>query len=137
MPKLSLTGLIDLCRVLRHSLGAGLPLVKVFSQQARSGLPVVRPVAERIHQDLERGESLEAALQRQADAFPPLFLALASVGEQAGQLPEIFGELERYFLLRQRLRRQLRTQCIRPVMQYVIAVVIIALLIWTLGFIAE
>lgn len=134
---LSLSSLIDLCRALRHSLGAGIPIVKVFGQQARSGLPALRPLAARIHEDLERGDSLEAALQRQAAAFPPLFVSLATVGEQAGQLPEIFGELERYFLLRQRLRRQFRTQLIRPVFQYVIAVVIIALLIWVLGLIAD
>jgi type IV pilus assembly protein PilC len=136
-PQLSLSNLVDLCRVLRHSLGAGIPIVKVFGQQARSGLPGVRPLAESIHKDLERGDSLEAALSRQGGAFPPLFVSLATVGEQAGRLPEIFGELERYFSLRQRLRRQFRTQLIRPVFQYVIAVVIIALLIWILGVIAE
>jgi len=135
--QLSLSSLVDLCRVLRHSLGAGIPLVKVFGQQARSGLPDVRPLAERIHQDLERGDTLEAALHRQGAAFPPLFVSLATVGEQAGSLPEIFGELERYFTLRHRLRRQFRTQMIRPVFQYVLAVIIIAFLIWVLGAIAE
>ena len=66
-----------------------------------------------------------------------MFLALATVGERAGQLPAIFGELESYFLLQQRLRRQLRAQSIRPLFQFVIAVVIIAFLIWVLGVIAD
>jgi type IV pilus assembly protein PilC len=137
LSQLPLSNLVDLCRVLRHSLDAGIPIVKVFGQQARSGLPAVRPLAALIHHDLERGDSLETALQRQEAALPPLFLALAAVGEQAGQLPEIFGELERYFALRQRLRRQFRTEMIRPVFQYVIAVLVIAFLIWVLGLIAE
>jgi type IV pilus assembly protein PilC len=137
MARLPLSTLIELCRVLRHSLGAGLSLVKVFGQQAKSGPPAVRPVAEKIHIDLERGDSLESALRRQESAFPPLFLALAAVGEQAGHLPEIFGELERYFLLRQRLRRQFRSNCIRPAFQYVVAIIVISMLIWVLGVIAE
>src|SRR5262249_52828781 len=131
------SSLIELCRVLRHSLGAGVSLVKVFDQQARRGPPPVRPLAEQVHADLERGDSLELAFRRQEAAFPPLFLALVAVGEQAGQLPEIFGELERYFVLQQSLRRQFRTNCIRPVFQYVVAILVISLLIWILGAIAE
>ena len=55
---LPLSSLIDLCRVLRHTLGAGLSIVDVFRQQARSGPAAVRPVAERICKDLERGDWL-------------------------------------------------------------------------------
>lgn len=133
---LPLAYLIELCRVLRHSLGAGVSLVKVFEQQARSGPAAQRPLVEGIHRDLAKGATLEDALLRHPGCFPPVFLALTTVGEKAGRLPDIFGELERYFVLRQRLRRQLRTQSVRPVLQFVIAVLVIALLIWVLGMIA-
>lgn len=133
---LPLSGVIELCRVLHHSLGAGVPIAKVFGQQARSGLPELRPLATRIHEDVQRGESLEVAFKRHKAALPSLFLELVAVGEQAGQLPEIFGDLERYYTLRLRLRRQFRTQMVRPVLQYVIAVLVIAFLIWVLGLIS-
>src|SRR5262249_25503934 len=94
---LPLSNLVDLCRVLRHTLGAGVPIVEVFRQQSRNGPPKVRPVAERICKHLERGDSLEAALKHQEEDFPPLFLALTAVAEQSGNLPEVFGELEGYY----------------------------------------
>lgn len=92
--RLGLTPLSDLCRVLHHSLAAGVPLVKVFQQQAKSGPPSVRVLAAEIASNLERGDSLDAALARQAAAFPPLFRMLATVGEQSGTLPAVFAELD-------------------------------------------
>lgn len=131
--RLPLSSLIELCRTLRHSLGAGLPLRDVFHQQARRGPSAVRPVAERISQGLKRGDALEDTLKREQAAFPPLFLALASVGEHTGNLPETFAELEKYFLLQQRLRRQFVAQIAWPVFQFVAAVFIIAGLILVMG----
>src|SRR5207245_8395598 len=87
--KLPLSSLIEFCRVLRHNLGAGLTLLHVFRQQAERGPLPVRPIASRISQDLEQGESLQVALKRERAAFPPIFVALATVGEQTGCLPDI------------------------------------------------
>ena len=52
---LSTSTLIELCRVLRHYLGAGLSVVDVFEKQAEGGPASVRPVARRLAADLGRG----------------------------------------------------------------------------------
>jgi type IV pilus assembly protein PilC len=135
--RLPLSNLIELCRALRHNLGAGINLPRVFRQQAERGPAAVRPVADRIGQQLEQGQSLEAALKPEKAAFPPLFLALAGVGEQTGSLPEIFAELEKYYTLQQRLRRQFLGQIAWPVFQLVAAIFVIALMLFALGLIAE
>jgi type IV pilus assembly protein PilC len=134
--RLPLSSLIDLCRALRHCLGAGLTLRDVFRQQARSGPAPARPAAGRIAQMLGQGHSLEAALKHEQGVFPPLFLALAGVGEETGNLPEIFGELEKYFLLQQRLRWQFLSRISWPVFQLVVAILAITALILILGLIA-
>jgi type IV pilus assembly protein PilC len=131
--RLSLSALIELCRVLRHYLGAGLSLVDVFRQQSTRGPAAVRPVAGRIVLELEAGHSLEDALEREQGRFPPLFLSLASVGERTGMLPEVFGELERYFLRQKQLRQQFLARTAWPVLQFVLAIVVLALLIFFLG----
>src|SRR3712207_2640441 len=97
--RLSLSSLIELCRALRHYLGAGLTLREVFQQQARKGTAEVRPIAARISADLEKGDDLETALGQERAFFPPLFVSLATVGEQTGMLPEVCRELERYFIV--------------------------------------
>jgi type IV pilus assembly protein PilC len=135
--RLPLASLIDLCRALRHYLGAGLTLRDVFKQQARKGTPAVRAVAERISAELEEGGDLEEALKREQDAFPPLFVSLATVGEQTGMLPEVCRELERYFTLQQSLKRQFLAQIAWPAIQFVAAIFVIAGLILILGIITE
>jgi type IV pilus assembly protein PilC len=135
--RLPLSSLIEMCRTLRHNLGAGLTLHTVFRQMAQRGTPRVRPVADRISQQLERGQSLQAALKPEKAVFPQLFVALAGVGEETGSVPEIFGELEKYYLLQQRLRRQFLGQIAWPVFELLAAIFVIALMLWVLGVIAE
>ena len=132
--RLSLDNLIHLCRVLRHNLGAGLMLRDVFKQQFTRGPAPIRPIARRITQALEEGDSLEMALQPNRERFPPLFLALAAVGEGTGQLPEIFGELEKYYLMQQKFWRQFWSQALLPIMQFIMAIFIIAGLIVVFSF---
>ncbi len=135
--KITLPNLIELSRVLRHNLSAGLTLRHVFRQQAERGPPAVRPVAARISAALEQGESLEAAMGPERRHFPPLFLSMAAVGEESGQLPEVFAEMEKYYSLQLKLRRQLISQSMLPVIQIFFAFGVIALLIFVLGIIGQ
>src|SRR5438477_11562854 len=86
--QLPLPNLIEFTRALRHTLGAGVPVRRVFQQQAERGPMAVRPVAGRISDEIERGQSIESALEKEKRAFPPIFISLASVGERTGNLPE-------------------------------------------------
>jgi type IV pilus assembly protein PilC len=134
---LPLRNLIELCRVLRHNLGAGLTLRDVFRQQADRGAAAVRPLAQRIRTSIEAGDSLQIALERERAFFPPLFLSMAVVGEKTGNLPEIFGELEKYYSLQLKLRRQLISQSMLPAIQLALAFLVIAFLILVLGLIGQ
>jgi type IV pilus assembly protein PilC len=131
--KLPLSSLIEFCRALRHNLGAGLTLLHVCRQQAERGPLPVRPVASRISQDLEQGESLEVALKRERAAFPHMFVALATVGEQTGSMPDVFAELEKYFLMQQRLRRQFFSQIAWPLFQLLMAPIVVSLMLLVLA----
>src|SRR5579875_2753333 len=135
--RLSLSELIELCRSLRHYLGAGLSLLDAFRHQAKSGTARLRPVASRIAAALEHGDSLEETLQNEQAVFPPLFLALARVGEQTGMLAEVFAELERYYLRQRKLWRQFLVQSAWPITEFVLAVLVLAGLILIMGLIAD
>jgi type II secretory pathway component PulF len=130
-----LPDLIDLCRVMRHQLGAGLSLHQVLKKQGERGRRSFRAIAARISDGLQEGHSLSDAIERDKDAFPLLFLSLVKLGETTGHAPEIFGELERYYELELRLRRQFRSQTFLPIVQFVFAVAIIAGVILILGMI--
>src|ERR1043165_6492598 len=134
--RIPLTDLIDLCRVLRHQLSAGLSIQKVMQQQAQRGRRSVRRVAGCLSESLQKGNSLSDSLEPHQDVFPPLFFSMVHLGETSGHLAEIFGELERYYQLELQLRRQFRSQTFMPILQFVAAVFVLAGLIFILGMIA-
>jgi len=131
--RLSLSALVEMCRVLRHYLGAGLPLEEVFRQQMMRGPSSVRPIAARVALVLRRGGSLESALEKEKKHFPPIFLAMARVGERTGMLPEVFSDLEHHFVGQQKLRRRFISLTAWPLIQFMLAVGVLALLIFVLG----
>jgi len=135
--QLPLPSLIEFTRAVRHNLAAGLTLVRVFRQQAERGPAPVRPVADRMCQDLEQGLSLEEAIQKEKSYFPSMFVSLAIVGEQSGNLPEVLGELEKYFLLQQRLWREFYSRIAWPMIQFILAPLVISGMIYILGLLAE
>ena len=135
--RLPLSTVIELCRVLRHYLGAGLTLRDVFRQQAAPARVAVRPVAERIAAEMDKGGGLEDAMKRQGDVFPPLMTAMASVGEQTGMLPEVFAELEKYYARQQQLRRLFLALTAWPLIQFIGAVFVLAGLIFIFGLIPQ
>jgi type IV pilus assembly protein PilC len=135
--RLPLSSLILLCHSLRHNLSAGLSLVRVFRQQADRGPAPVRPVAARMSAKLEKGDDLESALQAEEQFFPPLFVSMATVGEESGSLPEVFTELEKFYSLQQRLKRQFISQITWPVLQLVVAILVLTLLIFVIGFLPK
>ena len=135
--RLPTSELIGLCRALRHNLDAGITLQQIFNQQAKRGSSNVRPVADRIALVLKKGYDLERAMENERRTFPPLFISLACVGEQTGTLPEVFGALESYYTLQQRLWRQFISQSTLPIIQFFAAIFVVAGLLFILGFIAD
>lgn len=135
--KVSLSNLVVLCQAFKVGHGAGLSITDVFKQQARKGPLAVRGMVGRIAERLEQGDALEDVLRTDGTAFPPLFISMVTVGEQTGNLPEIFRQLERYYRMQLTLRRQFLSQIVWPVIQLVAAIFVITLMILILGWIAE
>jgi type IV pilus assembly protein PilC len=135
--QLPLQSLIELSRALRHNLGAGLSLARVFRQQAERGARPARPVCGRIAAALEAGHSLEDVLAGERATFPSLFIDLAAMGEQTGSLAEMFGELEEYYRLQQKLIREFRSKMFPVLIQFFAALFILAGVIFVLGAVAE
>jgi type II secretory pathway component PulF len=136
--KIPLPALAGLCRNIRHMMESGLTLAKAMRQQAKKGPPAVRDVAARMATRLEQGDDLQTILPEEADHFPPIFLALGGVAEETGRLPEVLHELEEFFELQQKLKRDFISQITWPAIQFgLVAFVIIPGLIWLLGVIAS
>lgn len=133
----SLNNMVALCHAFRVGHNAGLTVAEVFEQQAQRGPVSARPLMARIATKLRQGEALEDALKAEGALLPPLFVTMVSVGEQTGNLPEVFHELERYYRGQLTLWREFIAHSVWPTIQLVAAIVVITLLILILGWLAE
>lgn len=133
--RIPLADLVDLCRILRHQLSAGLSIHQALKKQGERGRRSYRAIAARISDAVQAGNSLSSAIDMEQDAFPLLFRSLVKLGETTGHSAEMFGELERYYQLELQLRRQFRSQTFLPIVQFVFAVAVIAGVIFILGMI--
>lgn len=130
---LRLGELIELCSSMRYTLESGFLLRDVMDLLASRGTRRVRLLALQISKEIKSGWSLQDALAKQKGVLPPLFVSLVTVGEESGNLPEVLAELERYYVLQRKLRREFQEQIAWPVLQFVAATLIITLLIYILG----
>ncbi|MDR2170988.1 MAG: type II secretion system F family protein [Planctomycetaceae bacterium] len=86
---------------------------------------------------LEEGESFAASLKPFQKQFGEMFIAMVEVGEESGHLSEMFLELADYYDDLLRIRSDFFRSLILPVVELVVAVVIVGLIILLLGFISE
>jgi type IV pilus assembly protein PilC len=100
-------------RQLATMIGAGLPLVRSIRSIGRDHYdPNLTKILEKVADDVQRGESLSAALSNHPQAFDPVFVSLVKTGEVSGTLDRIMDQtasyLERAESLRQRVEAALR-----------------------------
>ena len=131
------SALVLWCRALKHGLGVGLLPGRVFRQQAASGPVALRPVASRIADRIETGDSLTEALKPEVGRFPVLFLETVAVGEQSGRLSDVLGELETHYSLMQTIRRRLLLSLLWPAFELFGSIIVITLMIAILGAIGS
>ncbi|MCS7167746.1 MAG: type II secretion system F family protein [Gemmatales bacterium] len=127
--------LVLVCRHLRHLLEAGLAVSQAWQQLALKGPKRFRPLARSVADRIKQGESLESALQPWTSRLPAFFTAAITIGERTGRLPEVLHELEQAFELQLELRRQFWSRISWPLLQFIAAVLVLALFIWLLGVI--
>ena len=131
--RLRTSDLIEICSSMRYALESGLMLRDVMDMLAKQGTRRVRNLATQISKEIKSGWSLQDALAKQTKVLPALFISLVTVGEESGNLPEVLTELEKYYILQQKLRREFHEQIAWPVLQFVAAILIVTTLIYILG----
>lgn len=130
--RLSWEELRFLCHELESITRAGFPMVPALASLARDMKSTrLKAVLEQVQHDLQRGESLEAAIQRQDERFPPLMLALLRAGERTGNLAGILGLMSQHARTMCRVTQAMRTALIYPMVLALTAMAVLGyLLIW-------
>jgi protein transport protein HofC len=137
-PRISTRELALLCRRLATSLQAGVDVRTVWSREAgQATRPATRSRLRTISEGVSAGQSLPEAISGTDDFFPEMFRELVVVGDQTGHLAESFEHLAHHYDEQLRLRRTLLTASAWPLFELGIALGVIGLAIWILGWANE
>ncbi len=114
--------LAQFCRQFATYLSSGVDLLRSLDnlqkQFARSALG---PVISRLAMNVRRGDNLSDAMGREPQAFDSQFLAMMSVAEARGGVPETLKMMAAGYEARQRLLRYARSAMIYPIAVVTIA----------------
>ncbi len=134
---LPLKSLAVFCRSLSTLLETGVSARKAFQIAGEKGShPALRRAVYVIREELDSGSDISTAM-KESDVFPDLMVEMVSVAEQTGSLPEILKGLAEHYENLIRMRKNFYGAIAWPVFQFVMAVFVIAGLIFLLGWIAD
>lgn len=137
-PRIPPKSLALACRSLSTMLGSGVPIERAFNLAAEKiSESRCRRAMRGIAEAVARGEEVSEAMRAQGQTFPELMIEMTDVAEQTGALPEILRSLADHYDNLVRLRREFLTSITWPAVQFTLAVFVIALLIYVLGWIAQ
>ncbi|MBI2423870.1 MAG: type II secretion system F family protein [Candidatus Hydrogenedentes bacterium] len=90
----------------------------------------LKPVLEQLQQDLNRGEELESAIQRQQDRIPPLFAHLVRAGVATGNLNGVLQELCSYTERMVRLKNSFKAASYYPMLVLLFSMAVLGFLMY-------
>ncbi len=133
-PCIRLKPLAQLCHRLAISTKAGVQDRKIWSSEAEKGSKTQQRAIALVSQELENRKSLTDALTATGKYFPPLFRKMVEVGETSGQLDQTYERLAAHYDRSLKSKRSFLGQLAWPLMQLVLALFVIGILIWVMGF---
>lgn len=132
-PRITGKRLADLCHRLAVSLSAGVDVRKAWQREADRSPRSHRSQFADIQSSINHGEPLATSIQSTGPLFPSLFVEMVGVGEQTGQTAEVLHKLSHHYQVRHNLQRTFLGLLAWPLIQLVLALLIIGFLIWVLG----
>lgn len=131
---ISLKTLEGFCRRLSIGMRSGVDLIRVLETEAKVGSSRHRQVVRNMIENLRAGHTLADAFSLEGAYFPTLLVKMVDAGEHAGGLDRTFLYMADYYQDLKKTRSDFLSQIFMPVIQLVIAMMIICLLIFVNGF---
>lgn len=132
--KLSIKSLVIFCRQLGTMIGAGIPIMQSLSMLLeKADTPKSKRVYRNVFEEVQKGNSLSAAMQSQEGVFPELLNNMIMAGELSGTLDLSLKRMAAHFEKEAKLKNKVRSASIYPMVLGVFSVgVVLALVTFVL-----
>lgn len=132
--KLPIKSLVIFCRQLGTMIGAGIPIMQSLSMLLeKADTPKSKKVYRNVFEEVQKGNSLSAAMQSQEGVFPELLNNMIMAGELSGTLDLSLRRMADHFEKEAKLKNKIRSASIYPMVLGIFSVgVVLALVTFVL-----
>lgn len=134
---LSNKALAELCHRLAVETDAGIDIRRTCERESEMARGRAKQKFDGIRAAVNHGDSLTSAFARAGSLFPPLFVEMTHVGEQTGTLGRVMRRLEAHYRRQVQAQRLFLGAIAWPLFELAAAILIVGILIWVLGVIAQ
>jgi len=137
MFSISTRRLIQFCQRVATSTKAGVDARRLWTTEANYGSAAHKRHVEHIKNRVLAGGTVAEGMRDAGDYFPSLTVQMVAIGEQTGKLDEVLFRLAEYYEHQAATRRTFLISIAWPVFQLTIAVILMGVLIWVFGLVAD
>ena len=128
--KLKLKSLVIFCRQLSTMIGAGIPIIQALDMvQNKADDARTKKIYSNIYEEVQKGNSLSAAMMAQEGVFPSLLINMIEAGELGGTLDRSLAQMAVYFEKENKLNNKIRSASIYPMILGIISVLVVLMLV--------
>ncbi len=132
-PRIGTKALASLCRRMSISLGAGVDVRTVWTREAGAAHGAGRRRYAEIRDGVAAGTTMSDSIDAKDAYFPEFFREMVRVGEETGNLPEVFRQLAEHYEHQLQMRRTLVGALTWPVIELSLALLVVGAVIYLMG----
>lgn len=137
MARISTGSLIKLCHRVGTAVRSGIDARRVWEMEERHASGSLKSALGVVKSRVSEGGMIAEAMHSQNGYFPPMFVQMVAVGEQTGKLDEVLLRLAEHYEHQTSMKRIFWFGIAWPLLQLVAAILVIGLVIYITGIIAD
>ena len=137
MARISTGSLIKLCHRVGTAVRSGIDARRVWEMEERHASGSLKSALGVVKSRVSEGGMIAEAMHSQNGYFPPMFVQMVDVGEQTGKLDEVLLRLAEHYEHQTSMKRIFWFGIAWPLLQLVAAILVIGLVIYITGIIAD
>jgi len=119
----------EFCRQLASMLSSGITAVRAMDiLKERDFKPKLKVVYERMHKDVQQGQSLSEAMLNQGKSFPVLLINMFASGEASGQLENVTNKMAIHYEKEHRLEGKIKNALRYPKILAGAVIIVVAII---------
>lgn len=124
--KLPTKSLVVFCRQLGTMIGAGIPIMQSLNMLLeKADTPKSKRIYRNVYEEVQKGNSLSAAMQSQEGVFPELLFNMIQAGELGGTLDQSLKRMANHYEKEAKLKNKVKSASIYPMVLGIFAILVV------------